>query len=184
MRPRKLPGALALGIPTAILGHTLLFGGSHQLGGSLHELFLDVALVACVVVAALFAAVALSGASGASTGSILAARLGSYLPGLWSLLASSGLWYVAIEAAEPEHQMPPVLLIAALLVAAALLVRFAADTLRRAIASIVLLVFTAAFAPRTPAFITRRRAAIFTWRRRLAADRRFARPPPIAMQRA
>jgi hypothetical protein len=184
MRPRELPGALALGIPTAILGHTLLFGESHQLGGSFHELFLDVALAGCAVFAALFAAVALSGASSASTGSVLAARLGRYLPGLWSLLASSGLWYAAIEAAEPEHQMPPVLLIAALLIAAALLVRFAADTVRRAIASIVLAVLTAAFAPRLPVFLSRRRAPAMAWYRRFATGRRFARPPPIAMQRA
>jgi hypothetical protein len=178
-----LPGALALGIPTAILGHTLLFGGSHQLGGSLHELFLDVALAACAIVAVLFAVVALSGASGASTGSVLAARLGGYMPGLWSVLASSALWYGAIEAAEPEHQMPPVLLVLALLTVAALLICFTADALRRAIASIVLAVYTAPFAPRMPVFITRRRSTTLVRRRRLATGRRFARPPPIAMQR-
>lgn len=37
MRPPEFPGALALGLPAALLAHTVVFGGDHSLGGAYHQ---------------------------------------------------------------------------------------------------------------------------------------------------
>ena len=178
MKPRELPGALILGIPAAIVAHMLLFGQSHQLGGSLQDLFLSGALAAGVGFLVLFGSLAVAGATHVMGGSVLAAKLMRYLPGLGSLAGATATWYAAIEAAEPHHGGLPWPVVALAVASAAILVFFSSRSAVRAIARIAIAVTGSVFAPRTPAFVPRRLTQRAFGQGRIAANRRFARPPP------
>ncbi len=180
---RELPGALALGIPVAILAHTVLFQDGHQLGGPLQGVFLGAAVAASVGVVVLFAALALvSAKTAATTGSLLAARLSAWLPGAWLLAATALGWYIAIECSETDGHAPaPFFAMAIALVACALAIRWAAQFVLGAIASVTLAAHVRPFAGRPRAFAPRRPEPILAAAGRVAAYRRFARPPPHAM---
>ncbi len=184
MRPRELPGALALGIPAAIVAHMLLFGQSHQLGGSLQDLFLSGALAAALGGLVFFGSLALAATRFQCGGSILAARLSSRLPGIVPLAGATGFWYALIEAAEPRHEGLPLLAVVAALACAAVLIFFIARAAVRWLAHIAVVFCTLAFAPRALAFAPRRYERRAFGKGRIAASRRFARPPPVTMHRA
>lgn len=183
MKLRELPGALALGIPTAILTHTVLFQSGHQLGGSLHETLLGVVIAASLGVLVFFAALALSGAKTAATsGSLLAHRLSAWLPNAWLLAGSALSWYTAIECSETDGHAPaPFFLLAVTVVTCALAIRWVATLVLGAITSITLAARVRPFAGRPRVFAPRRPRPILAGTGRVAAYRRFARPPPYAM---
>jgi hypothetical protein len=174
-----------LGVPTAILAHTLLFGQSHQLGGSLHGLFFAGGVAACVIAALVVAILAVAGSRTTPTGSLLAFRLSSWLPGVVSLAGSTLFWYALIESAEKPHvAAAPMLLLIATVVLCALGLRTVARGVIAAIASVAISVRLAAFAVRSFSFVPAFPEAICAFAGRIAARRLFARPPPAAMQRA
>lgn len=183
MKLRELLGALALGVPAAVLAHTLLFGEGHQLGGSLHDTFLGIAVAASLGFVVFFVAVASSGAKTATTtGSLLAARLCAWLPSVWLLAGSALGWFAGIECSETDGHAPaPLFLLAVVLVGSALVVRWAAWGILGAIASVTLAARVRPFAGRARTFACRRPAPILVGIGRIAAHRRFARPPPYAM---
>jgi hypothetical protein len=183
VKVRELPGALALGIPTAILAHAVLFQDGHQVGGSLHESLLGAAVAASAGFVVFFAALALAGAKvAAATGSLLSARLSAWLPGAWLLAASALGWYTAIECSETDGHAPaPFFALAIALVACALGVRWAARVVLDAIATITLVARVRPFAGRPRSFAPRRPQPVLAGTGRIAAYHRFARPPPYAM---
>jgi hypothetical protein len=116
----------------------LLFGQSHQMGGSLQDLFFSGALAAGVGFLVLFVSLAVAGAAHDMGGSVLAARLMRYLPGLGSLAGATAMWYTAIEAAETQHGGLPWPVVALAVASAAILVFFSARSAVRAIARITI----------------------------------------------
>ncbi|MEO6913995.1 MAG: hypothetical protein ABI182_08265 [Candidatus Baltobacteraceae bacterium] len=177
MKPREFPGALALGLPVALLAHVLAFGGDHSLGGAYHQALAVGAVLAAAALAMLLVGLACSSARATQTGSVLAARVATLLPGDLPLAAGATGWFIFIESLEPHHRALPVLAAVAL-VAAAMLVGTIARALTRMLAEITIAILDLDFSPRIPAYalcIAERtpRALNPAIRRRL-----YSRPPP------
>lgn len=177
MKVRELPGALALGLLASVLGHAAAYGNAHAMGGPYHGLLITLADAG--VGAFVLAAVALAWACAGRCleGSVLAARLASYLPGVPLLGVATAAWYFFFESIEGSHADDPLLLVALALGLAVVVVHSAARAAIAAVAKFVLAVFTSAFAPRLRVWIARfeRPAAVS----RLASSRKlFVRPPP------
>ncbi|MDQ6930911.1 MAG: hypothetical protein M3126_09630, partial [Candidatus Eremiobacteraeota bacterium] len=86
-----------MGLPVAILAHILSFGGGHTLGGSAHELVIDLSLTAaCASIAALVAG-AIFISAGRREGTIVAQRLTKFLPGGGVIFALAAGWFAVIE---------------------------------------------------------------------------------------
>jgi hypothetical protein len=163
----------------SLIAHTALYGGEHAMGGTYHELLLQVAAAGSVGFAALLGALAWTGSRGTSDGSILGARLASRLPGLGPLAAAAGAWFALGEHVEASHSGAGLLLTAAFLVAAAWSLLALARGAVRLLAGAVIAIFRSPFAARVPVRVRLTRPAP-TARRRPLLRRRFARPPPIA----
>ncbi|HTV72517.1 MAG TPA: hypothetical protein VME66_02280 [Candidatus Acidoferrales bacterium] len=184
MKVRQLPGAFALGLLASIVAHTLSFGDSHEMGGSYHELFENLALIVGGAFVSLFTSFAWMSAEHTRTGSVVAASLRERLPGLPLLACSAGAWLWLIERSEPAHAPGNVLLMAAAVALASLLIRTAAEAVLRLLAAIVLAVRERRTCGRRPTF-----GAVIAYEPRAAravafSYRRFARPPPVAAPRA
>ncbi|MDQ2681201.1 MAG: hypothetical protein M3Y21_09335 [Candidatus Eremiobacteraeota bacterium] len=177
MKAREFPGALALGLPVALLAHVAAFGTEHSLGGAYHQaLSVTAALISIGVVLALMA-MACSSAQATQTGSVLAARLFALLPGTAPLSAAAVGWFCLIESVEPQHRPAP-LLTGAALVLAALLIGMIARGLTTLLAEITISILSLDFSPRVPVFATQPigrapHALSPAVRRRL-----YSRPPP------
>lgn len=181
MRARQLPGAAALGLLASLLAHTAAYGGSHAMGGAYHA-----TLVACAAAAGLAAllfatSVAWAGAGSALDGSVMAARLRLGLPS-WPVLATAtAAWFVLGEHIEAHHDgVAPIVLFVAIALAAWLVLACARAVLSF-LAAIVIAIRGGAFAPRILAshrLIVRQAPRA---RRLLHAQRRYARPPPVAV---
>lgn len=177
---------MALGIPTAILAHTVLFGDGHQLGGSLHASFVGAAIAVAIGFVVLFSSLALAGAAeAATTGSLLATRLDAWLPRVRSLALCALGWYAAIECSESDGHAPAhFFALAIALIASSLAVRYLARAFVGAIATVTLAARVRRFAGRAFAFAPRTHDAPLAATGCIVSYRRFARPPPYAMQRA
>jgi hypothetical protein len=176
---RKVPGGITLGLLASLMAHGVLYGSSHAMGGSYHELLVQIALLGFVGLFAFFGAVAWGDAGGTSDGSVLAARLRERVPNVAGVFVSAGVWFVAAESIEPGHTAAPIAASLATLIGASYAVSWFARVITRAIARAVLIVTRTVFAPRTPAWQHRFDQPIVL-RRTLLSRRRFARPPPIA----
>jgi hypothetical protein len=178
--PRKVPGALILGLLASLLAHAGLYGGGHAMGGPYNGLLLDSALAGTLGLLAFFAALAW-GQSGATVdGSIMAARLRQQLPGAPAVLVATGLWYVAGEAIEPHHAGASLIGSLCLIVVFAYAVLWLARIATAALARAVLAIARLSFSPRRP-FRQRHSEPRPLNRRVRYSPRRFARPPPIAL---
>lgn len=173
---RKFLGALALGLPVAILAHLLSFGGGHTLGGSAHELVIDLSLAAaCASMAALISGAILISA-GRSQGTIVAQRLSAFLPGPGLIFALATAWFAAIETPEAGHRFSIALVVLAILVASL--------TIRALVGCIVRFVSELAVFIRTNPFANRPNVLRLIFAAPQAAmlcpvvATRFSRPPP------
>lgn len=176
---RRLPAALGLGLPTALLAHEAAFGGQHAAGGALHGSLLTscAGLVAGALVTA--CALAWSGARATADGSILATRLRRFAPTYPQLLIAAWAIFGLIEWVEPHHGQPFALLALPALALATWLICTIASRLLRLLAAIAVAI--AARELRTPAptaflFL----AATPMLVRAPLRGRLVARPPPIA----
>ena len=177
---RKFLGALALGLPTAVLTHVLSFGGDHALGGSAHQLVLDASLTAvCATIAALCAG-AVFLAAGSRSGSLLAARLAEFAPSTWSITASAAVWFSCIESIESAHSLsfPGLVLILAIALCVAGVSRELLLRTARALAQLAHHIFHAPFSSRAPGAVTLRFARPLRKTTLLLAAPHFSRPPP------
>jgi len=174
---RKFLGALTLGLPAAVSAHFVTFGNSHTVGGAAHGLVMDGMLGAlCASVVALLLGAAYFAAAHRS-GSLVAARLGRFLPATPLIALAAAGWFCLIERAEVSHSTP-VLLAGTVLVLVAALLRVAVSASLRLLAAVALAFFTLPFAAREP-----ERFASFVWvaptqQRRHLAISRYSRPPP------
>ena len=183
MTLREIPGALALGLLASLVAHTALYGGDHVVGGAYHSLLFELATAGAGAFVALLAALAWTGSRLAAQGSVLSARMGSRLPGLGPLIASTGLWFSLIERAESDHWAAGILVTVVCLVAAAWSLLMLARGAARLLAGAVIAIFRAPSAARTPAWLRAEPPRPLA-RRSPPLRRRFARPPPIANVRA
>jgi hypothetical protein len=184
MKPRQLPGALALGFLASIVAHASSFGESHVMGGSYHDLFVDAAIAVGGGLLTLCASLAWTSAGRTRDGSVVATTLRQRLPSLPALVLSTAAWLWCIERSEPTHAPANPLLLATAVALASLLIMLASRTLLRVLAAIVLAVrvrrLRAKRSPCTTPFFSEPHAA----RAVAFSYRRFARPPPVATLRA
>jgi hypothetical protein len=173
---RRLPIALALGVPASLIGHGLLFGGGHQIGGPLHGAIVSLAFAAVSSFAIFFAALAWRGCR-AADGSVLATRLLRCLPGSWSIFSCAAFFFAACESIEPAHGARGIPVTLAVLLLASWLIRKLAHELVRAIADVTVAIAQPESASREPRW--RIHAAEQPHATRALAPRRhFVRPPP------
>ena len=179
MTLRKVPGALALGLLASLAAHAGLYGGQHAMGGTYHELVIQLAFAGCVSLVVFFVAVAWGEAGGLAQGSVLAARLRERLPGLGAVAAAATLCYACAEALETQHASAPPIAALFALVAAAWIVLRLASAVAGVLAGAVIAIGSSSFAARAP--YRKRQIRRSVARRRIPLARRhFARPPPIA----
>jgi hypothetical protein len=177
MRARELPGALALGLLASLAAHGAAYGGGHSIAGPYHaELFgLAAALGFCSLAAC--AALAFLGAGHVASGSVLAGRLGRYLPGPFPLLGLTCAWFAITERVEPHHAQAPVVSLVFFVVVASLAVRELSRALLTALARVVIGVRARSFAKHTDVWV-RRVAPVLPASSLLLVARSYARPPP------
>lgn len=123
---RRAAAGTLLGLPAALLAHTLTFGHGHAAGGRLHPLFLELAggfaFLATLAIA------------------IRASRRMRHTPAnlLWIAVPAAG-WFSGIEAGEAHHGIPRALSLLTILLAAWLvraIVRAFAHTIVAVVASL------------------------------------------------
>jgi hypothetical protein len=167
----------------SLLGHAAAFGDGHAMGGAHHGLLVALANVGVggFVLAAI--SVAWAGRGAATDGSVLAARLACYVPGLPALGLCTAGWFSLAEATEGAHADGNLFLTVLALVLAAALVRMLARRAIEAIAAVVISICAPSFARRIRIRLLRLQRPL---RIREAAHvrRRFARPPPSVTSRA
>jgi hypothetical protein len=157
----------------------VIFGNSHAAGGSFHEVLLDGVLVATACFLVLLGALAWRAGPTVLNGSVLAGRIAKIIPGNVVLAGGAALWFTGIEALEPSHAGGSAVLTVVALIVAAALTGYAVRAIVRALAAVSFACSATAFVPLATVFVPRRPiGTAFLWRR-LAAHRRFARPPPI-----
>ncbi len=154
--------SLLLGLPAALLAHTLVFGAEHTVGGSLHSASLGLAF-----------GFAFAGSLWAAVGAV---RRLHCLPRFVPLAFSAAAWLAALEALESPHAIPLLLCLVTVAVAASVV-----TVVLRAFALTVSTVASLLSSPvrRSPSaffadFISRRPAV----RRTIVRFALFSRPPP------
>ena len=177
VRVRELPGAVGLGLLASVLGHMAAYGNGHAMGGPYHDLLIT--LVDAGVGSFVFAALALAwvGSGRISDGSVLAARLATYLPSVPLLALSAAGWYQFFESVEGAHAGYGTAVIVIALSFAILLVHWLARSAIAVIAALILSIFRNPFAPRVRLWI-RYAEHPLPIREGAPLHRRFARPPP------
>jgi hypothetical protein len=173
---RRVPATLALGLPAALLGHALLFGSDHEVGGPVHGLLVGLGFALCAGILAFFAALAWRG-NGAADGSVLASRLRDCLPGVATIFIAAASYFTLFESFEQTHAVNGVPTTLALLLFASWSVRELARFAIRLIAEAVIAVVRFRYAARAANWPIRTRP-IFVFVPNPATRRRFARPPP------
>jgi hypothetical protein len=151
-----------LGLPAALLAHTLVFGHAHAAAGPFHGLAVSVG-GSFALLAALFAGIAAVRHTRADSPHIVI-----------TALTATG-WLAAIEAAESPHGIPIMLCLLAT-VAAAAIVAAATRACSQTIAEIVSL-FGVHVTPRAASFVRNYRSSVLV-RRNLGRFALFSRPPP------
>lgn len=182
MKVRRLPAGLALGIPASLVGHGLLFGTDHEIGGPFHGAVLSVAFAALACFVILFATLAWQ-CGRAADGSIIAARLRQCLPRPESIFVWAALFFTVCESVESVHAAGNVLVMLAALALATWAVYGLAHVLVRAIADLTIAVTRGESAAREPQWCRRSTERPFLTRVS-AICRHFARPPPATMASA
>jgi hypothetical protein len=176
---RRIPGALALGLLASLVAHTALYGGDHAMGGAYHATLVQLASTGCGGLVVFLGALAWTGWRHVADGSVLAARLASRLPGIGSLAAAAGFWFLLGERVEPRHADAGFLLTVAVVIAAAWALLALARWGVRLLAGAVIAITRSPYAERAARWIRQLRPAPIA-RRSPLLRRRFARPPPIA----
>ena len=179
-RPSTAALAIALGLPSALIAHAMLFGGTHTAGGDLHAAFgwLALASVGCAIVAMLLAAY-VAGTSSVQ-GSLLARRMCEHTPRARALVPSTACWFVAIEGAEHFAHHVPVLAALLAVCGAAFVVRSALQRIARGFAAVVVVIALALRTRECAPLRLQRLDVPYRALRVLRAHRRigFSRPPP------
>ena len=153
-----------LGLPVALIAHTLVFGQAHAMGGERHGV--------AVYLAILFAAAAavICGLRNARS------KQARSLPPA-ALLFTAGAWFAAFELTESAHAVP-VLLCALAIVFAAAICGFALRAYAHTVHAIACFVSSRqALTPR--AFVCWFSPGAFNLRHTFGAFALFSRPPPV-----
>jgi len=165
-----------LGLPAAVLAHSLSFGSGHTLGGSAHLLVFEATLAAaCASMSALLFAT-IYFAAGRRNGSIVATRMAAYLPGAAGIALAAGGWFGLIERAEPGHGLSLIVAGAAILLSAFVL-RSALASLVRFVAALTVAICPPQFANRA-AFVRLQPVRVSGTTLCPVVTTRLSRPPP------
>ncbi len=176
MSLRQLPGALILGLLASLAAHAAGFGEGHTEAGAYHNVLSILAFAGAggALVAAVCAAFGNLGTC--AQGTILAARLCTWIPGSGAVALAGGVWFSFIESLEPAHGPASFFIIALAMLLAALTLRGLAVLTARLLATCAIAIARIATAPRVVFFIRCYAApAIVTPH---LARRIVTRPPP------
>ncbi len=184
MRLRDLPGAAILGLLASVLAHTAAYGSGHAMGGGYHDALLGGAALAALVALAIAVSVAWTCAGSIPDGTVVGARLRSLMPSWPAVLVGATAWFALGEHVEPHHEAVAPLIIVAALAFAAWSVLVCARALVAFLSAIVIAIRTTAFAELAHERPQRLRFFPPLSRSLLRAQRRYARPPPVAIARA
>jgi len=176
-RLARLAGALALGLPAAVLAHMVVFGGAHEAGGRFHSLVLEGVSLGVALFAIALGASAAAAAKFTAEGTIVAARLRQYMPSMLALLASTAGWYETVEGLERASLSPPAFAVIAIACAAALLF-ILANALLASVAHAAVAILRWPSPQDLARYCVRFNAAPVVVRTSRLYARRFARPPP------
>jgi len=176
-RLARLAGALALGLPAAVLAHMAVFGGAHEAGGRYHSLLVDGVSLCVALLAIALGASAAASAKFTLDGSIVAARLRRFTPTFAALAVSAVGWYESIEALERAAILPSVLAVLAIVAAAALLFLIA-NALIGAVSHAAVAILRTPSPQDLARYCVRFNATPVIVRGPQAFARRFVRPPP------
>jgi hypothetical protein len=174
---RRLPGAVALGLLTAFLAHTVVYGSGHAMGGSYCAALRAFASTAALGLGAFWFAICLASRGRLCQGSMLTASISRLVPSLAGTFVASFAWFWLAESIESGHAWAPTWCIVLALLFAAAVVRHLAFVGLRNLAKSALLCDTGDFKSRTPSWIAisdRPIVGIPVVR----ALRLFSRPPP------
>ncbi len=174
---RKVPGALALGLLASLLGHTLLFGTDHAMGGEFHATLVILVFAAGTGLLTTFAALAWAGTSQTADGSVLGVRLNQRLPGLGAIFPTSVVFFAIGESLEPPHVDQGIITTLFVLLAASWVVSAIARAAVKTLAEFAIAIVRTRFAAREPIGIVFSELPVIV-RRAPMTRRRFARPPP------
>jgi hypothetical protein len=175
-RASRWLGAAVFGLPVAVTAHFAMYGNGHVMAGSYHDRFIDAALLGGSLGVILLGLVALLSSKRIQTGSILAARLQSFVPAWLALTLCAAGWFAAIEGIEPQSGALSKIAILAIAAVAAC-ARLALTATVRAFAAIAVAFFTPVRAQRAR-FFRRNRQAPLALAFAHCGGRLFARPPP------
>lgn len=160
---RRFGISALLGLPAALLAHTLVFGDSHVVGGSFHAYALEGSAVFAVLAALLASVAAVRGSR-------------CWTPHVGGTALAAGAWLAALELRESPHAIPVALCLFALAAAAAIL---AAVVHAFARAVVTVAQFFDAYAKlESVSFVAAFSARIANRRRALRDFTLFSRPPP------
>ncbi len=168
--PRMLTAA-ALGLPSALLAHAMVFGSDHAAAGAMHTAALA---GACFM---FFAVAALCAQRVATQGSVIGARLRAVLPSIPSIAASASLWFALMESLEAAHA-PALLLSIAALVLAAAIVQLAARCIGTLIGDAVLALIAFCVTAERALGHALQAPVVLVAVSSAHTGRRFSRPPP------
>jgi hypothetical protein len=176
---RRLTAALMLGLPAALVAHLVTFGNQHAAGGAYHGtlLALGASLVAGAVAAGWL--LAWSGSKATANGSVLAERLGRFVPSYGQLLVAAWAAFALIEWLEPLHGQPLAPLVFPALAATVWLARTIVQGLLRVLAAIAVAIASGELRAPAPFALRLIEATPLAVRAPLRG-RLVARAPPIA----
>ncbi|MBV8639423.1 MAG: hypothetical protein JO322_15185 [Candidatus Eremiobacteraeota bacterium] len=176
MSLRQLPGALILGLLASLTAHAAGFGGSHTEAGAYHELLSILAFAGAGGALVAAVAAAFGSCGNCVQGSVLAARMCTWIPRARAVAFAGGVWFAVIESLEPAHGPASFAIIGLAMLVAALALRGLAVLTARALATCALAVARVATARRA-LFVVRRyeSPAVVTPH---VARRIVTRPPP------
>jgi hypothetical protein len=155
------------------------------MGGSYHPIIVQLAAAGLAGFFAVLGAIAWQGAGCCTSGSVMSVRLAALLPGWGMLSVATAGWFGLSERLEPAHASGGLGLFFTVgcLLAVAWALLFAARAAIRVLADAVIAAFTVPFAEH--GFRSHRLLAVpVRARRSPLLRRRFARPPPVANDRA
>jgi hypothetical protein len=127
---RRLAGAITLGLPAALLAHTIAFGNDHTMGGSYAQLLSVLGVTAVVALTILWLGLCASMRDRLVDGSVLRATAVRFFPSTAGLAIAAGGWFGLAESLEASHDSVSIAVVLAALFFAALIIRaFAMHTL-------------------------------------------------------
>jgi hypothetical protein len=179
--PRRVPGALCLGLLAAFLAHIAVYGGSHAMGGTYAETLRLLAITTTLAAGTAWLATGWAGHGRLCNGTVIVARMARLLPSTPSVAIAAVGWFSLAESIEGSHGDASIIVLAGALLFASLVVGKVAKIGLRVVAEIVFGMRWRSFIPRLPSWTPIDLCPAFVQQDAIKRHY-FARPPPIDLR--